>query len=891
LKGAIEALEDVLALQEDLLVSGLNDGPDCGRSLDNLGSALQSRFERVGSMQDIDRAIELHNAALILTAENDLARSCCLNNLSKALRRRFERTSAMADLVQAISASENAVMLAPREGPDRARHLNNLGGILLERFQFVGSVDALNAAIKAYKDAVNTVAKSDPNKGMYLSDLGNSLHARFNRLRSIQDLDSSIKALEIAVNVTPKNDPNRVSYLANLAVPFNTRFRETLFVDDITVAIELLTEAAEMTAEGDPNQACRLNELGNALLDRAKLIMSKDDLSSSVEAHLKSVSATLENHPHHANHLKQLGMVLEERYAQIELTDDWVAAMDAYERAVKSYHSSSTIRIESAMLGADLYYSQLQVGNHVTQGSLGRVSQMMTTAVELLSTISPRTLERDDRQFALSRLHGLACDAAALSILSGHSAYEAIRLLELGRGVMASVYLEGRSDVAELERAHPDLAKQFILVRDKIDPGHYSRGATSSESASQRITAAQISRQYEAEKHFHAVIESIRAKDHFERFLLGPSCEQSTDLAASGPIVFLNASRFSSDALVITHSGIHRLPLDNLTLLDIEIHAQRLLKTIKNDNVTTRGASNKVLTKTLEWLWDAAVGPVLESLGFTGTPINDEVWPRVWWIPVGRLSVFPIHAAGSSMIGFASDRVISSYTPTLRALDHARVQLSKNMAETVSQTVLLTSMPDTPNRRRLRYAQSEVESLDKLLPRLINRSILQCPTKQNVLSVLRQCSVAHFACHGEANSDPSKSLILFADWESNPLTVADMASENLSHAQMAYISCCHGANNRNFALLDEGIHMAGACQLAGFPTVVATLWQVGDMDSVTVAESLCRVILTPEQLDVRRAAWGLHLAIRKVREKLTCVRGSKIFDDPMTWAPYIHVGV
>lgn len=327
-------------------------------------------------------------------------------------------------------------------------------------------------------------------------------------------------------------------------------------------------------------------------------------------------------------------------------------------------------------------------------------------------------------------------------------------------------------------------------------------------------------------------------------------------------------------------------------LLDIEIHAQRLLKTVENDNVAIRRESNRVLTKTLEWLWDAAVGPVLESLGFTGTPTNDRAWPRVWWIPVGRLSVFPIHAAGNSVIGFAIDKVISSYTPTLRALDHARVQLSKKMTETVSQTVLLTSMPDTPNRPSLPYAQSEVESVDKLLPRLINRSILECPTKPNVLSVLRQCSVAHFACHGEVNSDPSKSLILFADWKSNPLTVADMTSENLGHAQMAYISCCHGANNRNFALLDEGIHMAGACQLAGFPTVVGTLWKVGDMYSATVAESLYRVILTPEEkLDVRRAAWGLHLAIRKVREESKWVRGLKIFDDPMAWAPYIHVGV
>jgi CHAT domain-containing protein len=182
---------------------------------------------------------------------------------------------------------------------------------------------------------------------------------------------------------------------------------------------------------------------------------------------------------------------------------------------------------------------------------------------------------------------------------------------------------------------------------------------------------------------------------------------------------------------------------------------------------------------------------------------------------------------------------------------------------------------------------------NNLLPRSIKRVKLRHPTKSTVLENIKQCSIAHFACHGEVNPDPSKSRILLSDWETVSFSVSDMARIKLSQGQLGYLSTCHAANNRNLALLDEAIQMAGACQLAGFPAVVGALWQIPDEQSARVAECVYRAMLTgaKDKLDIRKAANGLHFAIREIREKSRLKMRSRIFSSPVDWAPYIHVGV
>jgi CHAT domain-containing protein len=135
-----------------------------------------------------------------------------------------------------------------------------------------------------------------------------------------------------------------------------------------------------------------------------------------------------------------------------------------------------------------------------------------------------------------------------------------------------------------------------------------------------------------------------------------------------------------------------------------------------------------------------------------------------------------------------------------------------------------------------------------------------------------------------------KSQFLFADWELNPLSVADIAEIKLDLAEFAFISACYTVNNQDIDLLDESLHIGGAFQLAGFPCVIGTLWQVGDEHSARVDKSVHQVMLSEGKFNIYKASSGLPFTLREMRREL--LKESRFrTTDPLMWAPYVCVGV
>ena len=148
-------------------------------------------------------------------------------------------------------------------------------------------------------------------------------------------------------------------------------------------------------------------------------------------------------------------------------------------------------------------------------------------------------------------------------------------------------------------------------------------------------------------------------------------------------------------------------------------------------------------------------------------------------------------------------------------------------------------------------------------------------------------NIIHFAGHGQADpDDPSKSQLLLSDWQTNPLTVEDIANLKLRTGHLAYLSACSTSRSRVDALLDEGIHLTEAFHLLGFPQVVGTLWSIQDEDSAEVAPKIYTGLLDGDKVLSKKCASALHYAVGELRESTS----DEMDDGPLLWSPYVHFG-
>jgi CHAT domain-containing protein len=263
------------------------------------------------------------------------------------------------------------------------------------------------------------------------------------------------------------------------------------------------------------------------------------------------------------------------------------------------------------------------------------------------------------------------------------------------------------------------------------------------------------------------------------------------------------------------------------------------------------------------------------------------------WVGSGLLNILPIHASGyhDSPPETALDPVISSYTPTVKSLAYARERAARVTQVALKEKAMVVAMPTTPEQEILPLVKTEVENVKILLSKAsINATVIQNPTRMEVLSELWSYTIVHFACHGYSANDPSQSSLLLEDWKIVPLTVSDLTSFNVEEAKLAYLSACHTSTSRDIDLLDESISLTSAIQLSGYPSVVGTLWQVGDNSSAEVAGDIDKWNLDGNGgFNAWKSAEGLHKAVRNLRDKTRV--SSRHGSDPLVWAPYIYVGI
>ncbi|WP_369263629.1 CHAT domain-containing protein [Streptomyces sp. R35] len=956
--GARADLDEAILIGREAIAAAPADDPHRAKYLSNLSAALRNRFESTGEQGDLEESIDIIRAGVATVPADHPDRATCLSNLGLALLLQFQVTEVQADLEEAIHAGRKAVELVPADHPNRAGWLSNLAATLWTRFERVGDQADLDEAIRLGREAVETTPADHPNRAGWLSNLAAALRMRFERVGDRADLEQAIQVSREAVAAVPADHPLRAGLLSNLGLVLRARFGRIGDQADLDEAIVVGREAVAATPTSHPDHAGWLNNLGAALQVRYELVGDQADLEEAIQTTREGVAGTPEHHSYRARWMSNLGAALRMRFERVGDRADLDEAIRLGREAVETtlvnhpdrarwlnmLGAALRTRFESTGRQADLnaaasaytdawessaapsarLRAARAAAHMLAQSDEGRAkaADVLQAAVLLLPEVASRQLVRADQQHELGVYAGLVGDAAALTLADARGvgqerAARALQLLETGRAVLLSQAFDTRSDLTDLHRKHPNLAARFVALRDRLDQPENSvpvavvGGSPGTQLDGEDLLVRDRRR---LAREFASVLAEIRAHDEFASFGLPPAMDELVAQSAHGPVVVFNISGYGSDALLLTETGVTAVPLPGLryiTLIDrINAFHQALSTAVLGKTGASRREAQGTLSRILEWLWDTAVEPVLTALGHDSQPPPLAIWPRVWWAPGGLLGLLPVHAAGyhtdpADRPGRRTvlDRVISSYTPTVRALAYTRQVLPTPASPADALIVAMPTTPGLPDRDRLSHVLAEVEKLRHHLtdPVLLHeperdRSPADVPatlpTKANVLAHLPTCSIAHFACHAASDpTDPSKSLLLLHDHEKEPLTVAALAPVRLDHAQLAYLSACRTAAIGAENLLDEAIHLTSAFQLAGFPHVIGTLWEIDDQTAVTIADTFYTRLATDSgALDTSRAAEALQHAVRAVRDGHGLPGGLTRVHTPSLWAAYLHAG-
>jgi hypothetical protein len=287
---------------------------------------------------------------------------------------------------------------------------------------------------------------------------------------------------------------------------------------------------------------------------------------------------------------------------------------------------------------------------------------------------------------------------------------------------------------------------------------------------------------------------------------------------------------------------------------------------------------DEVLRSTNEWLWDVVADPVLTALGTTRavSPADQE---RLWWCPTGLLTLLPLHGAGYHQASDGRavlDRVVSSYTPTLRALAEARKP--RPAAPEDAGRLLFVGVPEVPDQLQMTEDVAREQAfLERRFPAGLTLLNGGDATVAAVQAQMPRHRWIHLSCHGYQDlRDPSAAGLELSD---GTLTITRLSAAQYS-GEFAFLSACRTAAG-GVDLPDEAITLAAALNYTGYRHVVATLWSVGPAVAADVTAAVYAEMISDSGFEPGRSAVALHHAVRALRDS------GRPLDE---WLPFTHTG-
>ncbi|KEP50336.1 putative aromatic di-alanine and TPR containing protein [Rhizoctonia solani 123E] len=846
--------------------------------LSTLGNSYLYRFERMGDLVDLDKAGECQKQAVQLTPEGDAKEPVRLSDLGGSRLRRYERLGDLGDLDDAIEHQKQAVQLTPEGCISRPDYLSNLGLSCRRRFERLNDPVDVNNAISYGEQAVGLTPEGDIDKPNVLMNLGCSWSSRFERSQRPTDADKAIEYQSRAVQLTPNGHIHKQMYLNNLGHSWGRRFWILGESADLDKAIQCQTQAVEATAKDHLDRPHNLNNLGNSLIYRHERLGSLTDLDKAVDCLKEAVRLTAEGHRDRSDHLHNLGDAYVHRFELLGQRIDLESARDSFKSGAELILTNPETQIRCAQRWATcstrLGFSPIE--------AYKRLFDLIPRLVWMGLTIQ-------GRYSIITKINDFTAQAAAWAISIGYFNL-AIEWLEEGRSIVWNQILQLRTPFDNLAGVDTGLANRLKEVAYELE-GASSRTMAKTPDAS---TEATPNPDYQAIRHrrlaaqWETLLAEARQLPGFHDFLRPRKVKELIRAATNGPLVIINTHSSRCDALIVFpgHDDVIHVPLDRFSEAKaVECRAQMIaLIGHRGDGDKARGVKirsedtdmNQLVP--LAILWTEVVSPVLDALAITRVRPFHEL-PHITWCATGALSFLPLHAAGlyDGISPNAFDLMISSYTPTLSALLYHGTR-----GADPHTGVLTVGQANSPGMSPLPKTVEELAIIKNYTGKIPLKQLDgQIATVDDTLRAMEDHSWVHLACHAVQNrADPSQSAFHLYDGK---LTLAAITKRAFKNKGLAFLSACQTATGDD-TLPDEATHLAAGMLMAGYPSVIATMWSIMDEDAPKIAEVVYADLMQDGMMDYTNAARALHKAVGKLREKVG-------LESIGRWAPFIHIGV
>jgi len=263
-------------------------------------------------------------------------------------------------------------------------------------------------------------------------------------------------------------------------------------------------------------------------------------------------------------------------------------------------------------------------------------------------------------------------------------------------------------------------------------------------------------------------------------------------------------------------------------------------------------------------------------------------------LPFGAL----LDAKGHYLVERFSLHYAASGAVLLQALDRMARPASASRALLVADPSPMAAADAAEGIAPLPSARVEVKSIARSLTAPADVLVGKQASEAAVRAALPHAGVVHFATHALVrDTDPLGSHLVLgssatdaASDRDGRLTASEIAAMDLS-GELVVLAACRSARG---SISSDGIAgLTRAFQSAGVPTVLATLWDVGDRTTARVVEGFYREWAAGASKDAALRAAQLAL-IRDLRAGRVAAKagGTRIVypEHPWFWAAPILIG-